>query len=75
MIGDNMDDNVDDVLIIFFGFNDAVSCLPPFKPHQEEVGICDRHELTYERPAYDPSAKSSIDQEAAMADSRGRLKV
>jgi hypothetical protein len=49
---------VDDVLIIPLDLNGGVSCFPAFKLTQEEVYTCDRYELKYEIPEYDPSAKS-----------------
>jgi hypothetical protein len=60
--------NVDDV----YG---VVSCFPTFKPTQQEFETCDRYELMYESPEYDPSAKTFHDQEAGMTDSWGNLKV
>jgi hypothetical protein len=52
-----------------------VSCFPTFKPTQLEFEICDRYELTYESPEYDPSSKTFHDQEAGMMNSWGNLKV
>jgi hypothetical protein len=52
-----------------------VSCFPTFKPIQLEFETCDRYELTYESPEYDPSAKTFHNQEAGMMDSGGNLKV
>jgi hypothetical protein len=50
--------------------------LPDFqKPTQQEFETCDRYELAYESPEYDPSAKTFQDQEAGMMDSWGKLKV
>jgi hypothetical protein len=52
-----------------------VSCFPTLKPTQQEFETCDRYELTYESPEYDPSAKTLHDQEAGMMDSWVNLKV
>jgi hypothetical protein len=59
-------DNVDDVLVIPLELHGVVSCFPTFKPTQLEFETCDRYELTYESPEYDPSAKTFNDQEADM---------
>jgi hypothetical protein len=64
MIGNN----VDDVLVIPLDLNGVVSCFPNFKPSQEEFETCNRYELTYETPKYDPAAKTFHDQEADMTD-------
>jgi hypothetical protein len=40
-----------------------------------EFETCDRYELTYESPEYDPSATTFHDQEAGMMDSWGNIKV
>jgi transcription initiation factor TFIIIB Brf1 subunit/transcription initiation factor TFIIB len=53
----------------------VVSCFPTFKPTQLEFETCDRYELTYETPEYDPSATTFHDQEAGMVDSWGKIKV
>jgi hypothetical protein len=66
---------VEDVLVIPLELNGVVSCIPTFKPSQEEFDTCDRYELTFEKPEYDPSTKTFRDQEAGMTDSWGRLKV
>jgi hypothetical protein len=55
-------DNVDDVLIIPLELHGVVSCFPSFKPTQLEFETCDRFELTYEYPEYDPSATTFHDQ-------------
>jgi hypothetical protein len=68
-------DNVDDVLRIPLELHGVVSCFPTFKPSQIEFETCDRYELTYESPEYDPSATTFHDQEAGMVDSWGNLKV
>jgi hypothetical protein len=52
-----------------------VSCFPIFKPTQFEFETCDRYELTYESPEYDPSATTFHDQEYSMMDSWGNIKV
>jgi hypothetical protein len=51
-------EEVDDVLIILLDLDGVVSCLPTFKPSEEEFDTCDRYELTFEHPDYDPSAKT-----------------
>jgi hypothetical protein len=53
----------------------VVSCFTTRKPTQEEFDTCDRYDLTYERLVYDPSGSSYAEQEAAMMDSSGQLKV
>jgi transcription initiation factor TFIIIB Brf1 subunit/transcription initiation factor TFIIB len=53
----------------------VVSCFPTFKPTQLEFETCDRYELTYESPVYDPSARTFHDQEAGMMGSWGNIKV
>jgi hypothetical protein len=68
-------DNVDDVLVIPLELHGVVSCFTTFKPTQLEFETCDRYELTYESPEYDPSTKTFHDQEAGMTDSWGNLKV
>jgi hypothetical protein len=40
-----------------------------------EFETCDRYELTYEYPEYDPSYTTLHDQEAGMMDSLGNIKV
>jgi hypothetical protein len=62
-------DSVDDVLVIPLELHGMVSCFPTFKPTQLELKTCDRYELTYESPEYDPSAKTFHDKEAGMMDS------
>jgi hypothetical protein len=61
-------DNVDDILVIPLDLYVVVSCFPTFKPSQQEFDTCDRYELTYEIPEYNPSAKTFHDQEAGMMD-------
>jgi hypothetical protein len=68
-------DHVEDVLIIPLELHGVVSCFPTFKPTQLEFETCDRYELTYETPKYDPSATTFHDQEAGMVDSWGNIKV
>jgi hypothetical protein len=50
-------ENMDDVLVIPLELHGVVSCFPTFKPTHQEFETCDRYELTYESPEYDPSAK------------------
>jgi hypothetical protein len=68
-------DNVEDVLRIPLELHGMVSLFPTFKPMQLEFETCDRYELTYESPEYDPSATAFHDQEAGMMDSWGNIKV
>jgi hypothetical protein len=67
-------DNVDDVLVIPLELHGMVSCLPTFKPTQLEFETCDRYELTYASPEYDPSTTTFHEQEAGVMDSWGNLK-
>jgi hypothetical protein len=53
----------------------VVSCFPIFKSTQLEFETCDRYELTYESPEYDPSSTTFHEQEAGMMDSWVNLKV
>jgi hypothetical protein len=53
-------ENMDDVLVIPLELHGVVSCFPTFKPTYQEFETCDRYELTYESPEYDPSAKPSM---------------
>jgi hypothetical protein len=53
----------------------VVLYIPTFKPAQLEFETCDRYELTYESPEYDPSATTFHDQEASMMDSWENIKV
>jgi hypothetical protein len=62
-------DNVEDVLVIPLELYGVVSCFPAFKPTQLEFEICDRYELTYESPEYDPPSTNFHEQEATMTDS------
>jgi hypothetical protein len=66
---------VDDILVIPLELHGVVSCFPNFKPTQLYFETCDRYELTYESPEYDPSSKTFHDKEAGMMDSWGNLKV
>jgi transcription initiation factor TFIIIB Brf1 subunit/transcription initiation factor TFIIB len=68
-------DSVEDVLLIPLELHGVVSCFPTFKPTQLEFETCDRYELTYESPEYDPYATTFHDQEAVMMDSWGNIKV
>jgi hypothetical protein len=68
-------ENINDELIIPLDLRGVVSCFTTRQPTQEEFDTCDRYELTYESPVYDPSGSSYAEQEAAMMDSRGQLKV
>jgi hypothetical protein len=68
-------DNVNDILVIPLDLHGVVSCVPTFKPSQQEFETCDMYELTYETPDYDQYAKRFHDQEAGMTDSWGNLKV
>jgi hypothetical protein len=66
---------MNDELVVPLDLRGLVSCFTTRKPTQEEFDTCDRYELTYESPVYDPSGSSYAEQEAAMMDSRGQLKV
>jgi hypothetical protein len=68
-------DNMEDVLIIPLELHGVISCFPTFKPTQLELETCDRYELTYESPEYDPSATTFHDQESGMMESWGNIKV
>jgi hypothetical protein len=68
-------DNMNYELIIPLDLRGVMSCFTTRNPTQEEFDTCDRYELTYESPLYDPSGSSYAEQEAAMMDSRGQLKV
>jgi hypothetical protein len=68
-------ENMNDELIIPLDLRGVMSCFTTRKPTQEEFDTCDRYELTYESPVYDPSGSSYAEQESAMMDSRGQLKV
>jgi hypothetical protein len=48
-------ENMNDELIITLDLQGVVSCFTTRKPTQEEFDTCDRYELTYESPVYDPS--------------------
>jgi hypothetical protein len=68
-------ENMNDELIIPLDLRGMVSCFTTRKPTQEDFDTCGRYELTYESLVYDPSGSSYAEQEAAMMDSRGQLKV
>jgi hypothetical protein len=68
-------ENMNDELIIPLDLCGVVSCFTTRKPTQEEFDTCDHYELTYESPVYDPIGSLYAEQEAAMMDSRGQLKV
>jgi hypothetical protein len=67
--------HVEDVLLIPLELHGVVSCFPTFKPAQLEFETCERYELTYETPEYDPSATTFHDQEAGMVDSWGNINI
>jgi transcription initiation factor TFIIIB Brf1 subunit/transcription initiation factor TFIIB len=68
-------DNVEDVLLIPLELHGVVSCFQTFKHTQLEFETCDRYELTYESPDYDPSTTTFHDKESSMMDSWGNIKV
>jgi hypothetical protein len=68
-------DQAEDVLLIPLELHGVVSCFPTFKPTQSEFETCERYELTYETPEYDPSATTFHDQEAGMVDSWRNIKI
>jgi hypothetical protein len=68
-------ENVEDVLVIPLELHGVVSCFLTFKLAQLEFETCDRYELTYESPEYDPSVITFHEQEAVMMYSWGNLKV
>jgi hypothetical protein len=68
-------DQVEDVVLIPLELHGVVSCFPTFKPTQLEFKTCERYELTYETPEYDPSATTFHEQEAGMVDSWGNIKI
>jgi hypothetical protein len=68
-------DHVEDVLLIPLDLHGVVSYFPTFKPTQLESETCERYELTYETPEYDPSATTFHDQESGMVDSWGNIKI
>jgi hypothetical protein len=67
--------NVEDVLRIPLELHSVVSCFPTFKPTQLEFETCDRSELTYKSPEYDPSVTTFHEQKAILMDSWVNLKV
>jgi hypothetical protein len=68
-------DTMEDVLVIPLELHGLVSFFPTFKPTQLEFETCDRYELTYESPEYDPSTTNFHEQEASMMDSWVNVKV
>jgi hypothetical protein len=68
-------DNVDDAMAIPLDLNGGVPFFPEFKPSHDEFDTCNRYDLIYESPEYDPTITSYSKQEAAMTDSWGQLKV
>jgi hypothetical protein len=68
-------DNVDEVQVITFDLHGVVYCFPSLKPSQEEFETCDRYEMTYENPEYEPSDTTFHDQKAGITDSWGNLKA
>jgi hypothetical protein len=68
-------DHAEDVLLIPLELHGVVSCFPTFTPTQLEFETCERYELTYETPEYDPSATTFHDQEAGIVDSWVNIKV
>jgi hypothetical protein len=68
-------DNMNDELVIPLDLRLVVSCFTTRNPTQEEFDTCERYELTSESPVYDLSGSSYAEQEAAMMDSRGQMKV
>jgi hypothetical protein len=71
VIGDEMDD----VLVIPLDLFGSVSCLPTFKPSQEEFETCPRYELTYESPVYDPTVTFISEQESIITNPYENLKA
>jgi hypothetical protein len=55
--------DVVEVLNITLELHGALPCFPTIKPTQEEFHTCDRYELIFESPEYDPSAKTFSKQE------------
>jgi hypothetical protein len=51
-------ENMNDDLIIPLDLRGVVSCFTTRNPTQEECDTCNRYELTYESPVYDPSGSS-----------------
>jgi hypothetical protein len=68
-------ENMNDKLIIPLDLRGVVSCFTTRKPTHEEFDTCNRYELTYESLVYDLIGSSYAEQESAIMDSRGRLKV
>jgi hypothetical protein len=68
-------ENINDDLVIPLDVRGMVSCFTTINPTQEEFDTCNRYELNYESPFYDPSGSSYDEQESAMMDPRGQLNV
>jgi hypothetical protein len=68
-------DNVDEFLVITLDLHGVMSCFSTFKPSHEEFETCERYELTYDTPEYNPSSKTFHEQEDGMTDSWGNLKI
>jgi hypothetical protein len=68
-------EDLNDELVIPLDLRVVVYCFTTRKPTQEELDTCDRYDLTYESPVYDPRGSSYAEQEAVMIDYRGQLKV
>jgi hypothetical protein len=68
-------ENMNDELVIPLDLSGMVSCFTTGKLTQEDFDTCDRYDMTYESPVYDPSGSSYAEQEASMMDSRGQMKV
>jgi hypothetical protein len=64
-------EDLNDDLVITLDLRGVVSCFTTRNTTQEEFDTCDRYELTYESPVYDPIGSLYAGQEAAMMDSRG----
>jgi hypothetical protein len=62
------------IVVIPLDLHGVVPCFPTFKSTQQDFETCDRYELTYASPEYDPSAKTLYHQEADVTDSWGNLK-
>jgi hypothetical protein len=68
-------EDLNDELFIPLDLCGVVSCFTTRNSTQEEFDTCDLYELTDESPVYDPRGSSYAEQEAAMMDTRGQLKV
>jgi hypothetical protein len=69
------EENMNNELVIPLYLRGVISCFTTRKPTQEESDSCDWYELTYESPVYDSVRLLYSEQEAAIMDSRGQLKV